>query len=224
MAKIHDIESQLPAIPKKVRSFNLSIKGEVRKAEDTWEGAKETNADVYPVLKSYWDTVGWDESDWTPSSKPWSAAFVSHLLRKYKFPGDALHMNYVERAMQGQGGWQAFSIPKNKDKLVVAVGDVLVEPRSGSYTASHGDVIYNIRSGAADLVGGNVGDTVGHKSIGLNKDGTISDPKSYLILLKRNPQSPILFWIKKIAFYTLVLSTIGVTGYATIQYYQSKKR
>ena len=223
MSQIQDIESQLPSISSKVTSANLGIGNEVKTAEDQWEGKTENSPDVYPILKSYWESVGWDESRWTPSSQPWSAAFVSYLLRDHGFPGSSLHVNYVLDAIQGKGGWQAFSIPKNKDKLVVSVGDVLVAPRSGSYSASHGDVVYQIRNGAADVIGGNLSDTVGHGSIGLNSDGTISNPKSYLVLLKRNPTSPSAFLAKRIGFWSLIVGVVGIGGYLGYQYYKGNQ-
>ena len=218
MAKIHDQEASLPALTGKVMSSNLRIGGEVRRAGSAWEGKKENDEAVRDTLRKYWAVLGLDH----PPSIAWSAAFVSYLLRKRGFKGDPYHTTYVANAINGtNGSWQAFSIPKNKDKIVVSVGDVLVEPRSGSYEASHGDVVYNIREGAADLIGGNLSDSIGYKSIGLNPDGTISDAKNYLVILKKNPSAPWWFYTKRVALWTTISAVVGFTGYYGYQYYRT---
>jgi hypothetical protein len=221
MAKIHDQEASLLPIPSKVTSSNLNIKRNVQEAESVWEGKTENNADVRETLREYWALIGKDH----PPSIAWSAAFISYLLRDHDFVGHSYHTTYVDNAMDGTSkGWQAFSIPKNTDKLVVSVGDVLVAPRSGSYQASHGDVVYNIREGAADLIGGNISDTLGFESIGLNPDGTISNPKRYLVLLKKNPMSVPMFYTKRVFFYGLLpMLVLGGTYYG-YQYYQANQR
>lgn len=222
MGLIHDQERKLPALGSKIRSSNLSIRKDVKEASDIWEGTKETSSKAYPVLKSYWDSIGWRESQWSPTGTPWSAAFVSWLLRNQRFPGDAAHTKYIRNVIEEEGQWTAYSIPKNADKLVVSVGDVLIAPRSGGYANSHGDVVYNLRSGAADLIGGNLSNSVGYKSIGLNPNGTISDPKKYIILLKRNPTTPLFYWTKQLLFWGTITGVIGVGGYHLYQQNKGK--
>ena len=41
---------------------------------------KETSSSMYSRLKSYWDSIGWKESRWTPSSVAWSSAFISYKI------------------------------------------------------------------------------------------------------------------------------------------------
>ncbi len=217
MAKIHDQEASLPTLTSKVTSPNLWIGSRVREAEKSWEGKTETHPDVRETIRDYWKVLGLDHS----VDIAWSAAFVSHLLNNKGFKGDSYHTTYVQYAMKGQnGGWEAFSIPKNKDKLVVSIGDVLVKPRSGTYEASHGDVVYNIRNGVADVIGGNIGHTLGYDSIGLNPDGTISNSKSYLVLLKKNSSSVPMFYARQaVVFGVLPLITLlGIySGYTYIK-------
>jgi len=217
---INTIEARLPAISGKVLSNNLDIASEVQQASDFWQNKKETSAGAEAELTKYWESVGWNRSQWSASGTPWSAAFVSYILRDQDFPAQSSHFMYTLDAEKGAGGWSAFSIPKNKDKLVVSVGDVLVKPRSGGDTNAHGDVVYAIQDGAAGLVGGNLSDSVGFVTIGLNPDGTIRDAKDYLVLLKKNPISSFSYYSKKVLFWGGISLLLGAGAFIGYRYYK----
>ena len=76
-----------------------------------------------------------------------------------------------------------------REKVVLQVGDVLVRPRPGEPTFSHGDIVYLVKDGIAYLAGGNLNSTV---QIGikmpLNIDGTPVSPGRYLVVLKKSPR------------------------------------
>ena len=166
---IQTYESRLRSLSQPVLSKNLPIKGNVEKELKFWQGKKETSPGAYNRLKSYWESVGWGTNRWSPSGTPWSAAFITYVLRGNNFPGSAAHYAYVENALQGKGGWRAISIPKNLGKIQVSIGDVLVRPRSGSHTNSHGDVVYKIKGNTAYLAGGNLSNTAkGNFTVGLD--------------------------------------------------------
>ena len=187
MSVINDYERSLRSLSQVVSSKNLPISRAVSDEFSFWKNKTELSPSAYPRLKAYWDSVNFG-SNWTPSGTPWSAAFVSHLLKPYNLPGSGAHWEYVKGAMEGKGGWKAFSIPKNIGKIQVSVGDVVVGPRSGGYYRSHGDVIYKIENGKAYTIGGNLSDTVKRgETINLDTSNTILDSGRYKIILKKNP-------------------------------------
>ena len=74
------------------------------------------------------------------------------------------------------------------EKIKVQLGDVVVKPRKGKSKAlSHGDVVWKIENGLAQLVGGNVSKDTSKVIAGmpLNPDGTIQNPGIYVLILKR---------------------------------------
>jgi hypothetical protein len=198
---LYGIERKLPSLKKKVTSKPLRIKTNIQKELSFWKGKKETSRGVHSRLKKYWDNANF--GSWTASGTPWSAAFISYILKDQNFKGKASHYKYTKDVINGKNaGWEAFSIPKNKSKLTIQVGDVLVKPRSGASYNTHGDVVASVRLGKATLVGGNLGNTakVAGK-ISLNKDGTIKDAGKYLVLLKKNPVSSVNYgWTRVLAY------------------------
>lgn len=210
---IQTYESRLRSLSQPVLSKNLPIKGTVEKELKFWQGKKETSPGAYNRLKSYWDSVGWGTNRWSPSETPWSAAFITYVLRGNNFPGSAAHYAYVENALQGKGGWRAISIPKNLGKIQVSIGDVLVRPRSGSYTNSHGDVVYKIKGNTAYLAGGNLSNTAkGNFTVGLDGNRMLRSAGDYLILLKKNPVYGDGSTLNKILAYGGLTVSLGLTG------------
>ena len=176
-----------------VTGRDLNISGDVQREMDTWDGRKETHPAVMERLEAYWDNVGVE--NWTPDGTPWSAAFVSYLLRRSGFAGDQAHWVYTRDIINGSAdypGWQAYNIPWNifDEGIELNVGDVLVRKRSGSNTAGHGDVVYRVDpdEGWAYLVGGNLSDTVRSSRIALRDigDRRIGGPTDYQIILKKH--------------------------------------
>lgn len=167
-----------------------TAQGEYRK----WNGKKENNPDVLPYLVEYWSTRGVtlsgaakDAAKSAADELPWSAACVSWIMRQCDpdFPAGASHYKYVQAADQGKGGYRTFPIPETK-QIVAQVGDILVKPRTGTSTDSHGDIIWKIENDIAYMVGGNVGNTLGNTTIKLI-DGYIvkGDIGDYLLVVKK---------------------------------------
>ena len=175
-----------------VTGRDLNISNDVQREIDTWDSRTETHPAVLERLEDYWNNVGLD--DWTPDGTPWSAAFVSYLLRRQGFKGDPAHWIYTRDIINGSAdypGWKAYNIPWNVygTGIELNVGDVLVRKRSGSNTAGHGDVVYRVdpESGWAYVVGGNLSDTVRSSRIPLMSDEgrRIGGTQDYQIILKK---------------------------------------
>ena len=198
---LYSIERKLPRISKKITSKPLRIKGRLSDEISFWKGKKETSSGAYSRLKRYWDNTS--IGSWTASGTPWSAAFISYILKGHRFKGQASHYQYTQDVIDGKNiGWEAFSIPKNKGKIKIQVGDVLVKPRSGGTYNTHGDVVGAVRLGKAILYGGNLANTAKQAGkVSLNKDGTIKDAGKYLVLLKKNPVRDVDYgWTKILAY------------------------
>lgn len=184
-----------------------NLEGVTKKAEEEinhWKGKVETNPDVKPRLQAYWQNLGWKEgtggarnAEWTPTGVPWSAAFVSFLLKNNLFFGGASHYKYTENIVMGKNtAWKAFSLSKT-EKVKINIGDILIKPRGKPgkkrgtdeerrrYYSSHGDLVYKIVNKQARLVGGNVSNTAADVgSIQLDSDGFLKNSGKYLIILK----------------------------------------
>ena len=208
---IIDIERGLPRLSSVVTSKSLPISSTVSKEMQFWKGRRETSSGAYSQLKKYWDNISF--AGWTPQGTAWSAAFVSYILKDFKFPGNSLHYQYTKDAAYGKnrGKWRAISIPKNRGKIKISIGDVLVRPRAGKYSNSHGDVVFHISNGVAYAVGGNMSDTVKTEKVSVDKDGILQNSKNYLIVLKKNPKTKKGSFLK---FFGLGIFGFGVFSIA----------
>lgn len=173
---------------------NSKITDFIQKELDFWKGKKEKDSGPeYERLKLYWSNIGWGTGQWTASSKPWSAAFISYVMNKTTagFKGAPSHYKYTENVVNGlSSGWKAYSLSKGDAKI--SIGDILVRPRgsgdssSSEYWYSHGDVVYKIEGNTAILAGGNLGDTAKIASrINLDSNGIAKDTKDYLVILRK---------------------------------------
>jgi hypothetical protein len=153
-----------------------------------WSGKKEREEQMYSTLKKYWDNLG--VTKWTPSSVPWSAAFISWVVGQADsgFPKSAGHYFYAEAAQKGTGAWSAWKV--GSAKIQAQVGDIFVRPRKGkgaSRTSSHGDVVFKIEGGKAFLAGGNLGDSARIEAeLPIDSEGNYTSYKKYIVVLKKN--------------------------------------
>lgn len=111
------------------------------------------------------DIVGKDS--WlTPSSHPWSAAFISFVAKKgySNFPGKTSHTAYAQ-ALRSDENWEILEARKTKPR----VGDIILKGRSNNkinfrdskYKGnSHSDIVVAVSGRNYTIIGGNVGDTV----------------------------------------------------------------
>ena len=167
------------------RDLTISAEEEI----DAWDSRTETDPAMQDRLTAYWSNVG--VTDWTPSGTPWSAAFVSYLLRRHGFKGSSAHWEFTRDIIAGSSdypGWKAYNLPFNiyGSGVELNVGDVLVRKRSGSNTAGHSDVVYRVdpQAGYAYVVGGNLSDTVASRRVEL-LEGRRMGSSDYQIILKK---------------------------------------
>lgn len=157
---------------------------------------KETASKMYDSLVSYWKSVGWAESRWTPSSVPWSSAFISYVMRLAgagsNFKYSASHSTYIRDAVKNRktnnaNPFKAYRLNEKK----VEVGDLVCYARqeginydtTSSYK-SHCDIVVSADNQEAKVIGGNVNNSVSKKTVKL-KNGYVDDTsKKWFTLIK----------------------------------------
>ena len=161
--------------------------------EDTIEATADTNSTVN-ILEEYWKLVGKGWTSYSPEGNidfidnkahkgvPWSAVYVSYVMANFsstlkgKFKPRAAHYLYAKDALDKLilgdyvgtriQGWVAFSLIDNSEIIKAEQGDILIAPRKGSRTNSHGSIVYDVvfdkkdsTTGFARLADGNSSQT-----------------------------------------------------------------
>ena len=140
------------------------------------------------ILEEYWKLVGRGWTSYSPEGNSgfidkkahygvsWSAVYVSYIMStfsnsiKYPFNPKAAHYLYAKDALDklvladlsGNSripGWNAFSLIDQSEIIKAEEGDILVAPREGVRTNSHGVIVYDTIGGKAKLAEGNASDT-----------------------------------------------------------------
>ncbi|MBR0810254.1 DUF2272 domain-containing protein [Bradyrhizobium diazoefficiens] len=140
----------------------------------------------------------------------WSAVTISYMIRQAGIQAPAftisqMHCTYIReaiKAQQQQDASKAYWGFRLKDKeAVVAVGDIIGAGRTRGMSfdeaqalfdrtddyESHSDIVVAVRPGEADLIGGNVSDSVTKKTIALDTKGKVKDRQnlSFVVMKKR---------------------------------------
>ena len=164
-----------------------AVQGRAEREIALWKGVSEQSTEALPHLRRYWETVGLRDSEWSPTGTPWSAAFISEIMKPYGLPPSSAHFQYATAVKEGKAsGWTAYALDGRPVQL--APGDILVKPRGSGkpsedpYWWSHGDLIYSVGE-TAEWVGGNVGDTVQTGSFPIGPSGADVDG-AYVLLLR----------------------------------------
>lgn len=156
---------------------------------------KETDSSMYSTLKKYWDSVGWNESEWSPSGVAWSSAFISYIMKKSRANDDdfvfaSSHWNYITKAVQNrkkkQRGFKGYKLNEKKAEL----GDLVCYARQDGVTydttgvyESHCDIVVEIDGDNAVVIGGNVSNSVSSKKIPL-VDGYVKEGNRRFVVIK----------------------------------------
>lgn len=167
---------------------------------------KEWDDAATSILIDYWQTgLGMSRADavrFADNLYHWSAAYICWVLRRAGVPNSAFayssyHSTYIAAAYRAQqqqaNGTKAYS----RTQAAPRVGDLICttyQNDSGTRPPSdlplvrentqgyHCDIVVASTAGRLTVVGGNVGDTVGQKTISIDSRGYITDPNYFAIL------------------------------------------
>jgi len=182
---IHKLKNKGNSKAKKFRKNLVSI-AEKEHADWNFGKKKETSNSMFDRLSSYWKSVGWGTNRWTPSSVPWSAAFISFVMQKAgagsKFKSSSSHSKYIVDAVKNRKNntdnpFKAYKLNEKK----VEVGDLVCYSRQSgvdydttSSYKSHCDIVVSANNDNAEVIGGNVGQSVTKRKVNL-KNGYLND-------------------------------------------------
>lgn len=159
---------------------------------------KETDPALRPTLQAYWSATpggvprvpNW----WT--AKPWSAAFISWVMRQAgagnAFKRSGGHSYYIAAAKQNRISNSSNPIKAYRvSEASPRVGDLVCRARAGSGAtydnirggmSTHCDFVTAVRPGAIEVIGGNVSNSVGKKTIRTNAAGRIVKPGFFAVI------------------------------------------
>ena len=162
-----------------------------RVGEYWWEGEDSGSVTAYWTGKH--DGNGQVFSAGQDSHYPWSAAFLSYIMRiagaGERFPYSAAHAEYINAAKSqaDAGGVGSYAVVAERpERYAPQPGDLICLGRGGSRaltydelpTASfpgHCDIVVAATPGQLTVIGGNVDDTVTEKHIPTSTTGTLAD-------------------------------------------------
>jgi hypothetical protein len=137
---------------------------------------KETDSTHVKIVGEYWKSIGTNDRDGNSRDQPWSAAFISSMMKKTGYADFLLnesHSAYVHDAFDkrktgdASAPFWAFNVGEHKPQL----GDLVCKTREDSnfssmdtmtpgFFKSHCDVIVEIRDTEVRGIGGNVRNSV----------------------------------------------------------------
>jgi hypothetical protein len=157
---------------------------------------KESTNQAYSLIKTYWDALGWSESRWSPTGTAWSSAFISYIMRKANagddFEYSGSHSDYIRRAIKNRkennkNKFKGYRL--NEKKL--EVGDLVCYARQGGVDydttggyKSHCDIVVNIDDDYAEVVGGNISNSVTQKKVPLTSSGKVKEGGKRFVVIK----------------------------------------
>lgn len=164
---------------------------------DIWDGGKrkESESKMYPQIKKYWDSIGWNENQWNVGTA-WSSAFISYVMKKARANEDdfkfaSRHSTYITKAIdnrkKNKKGFKGYKLNEKK----VELGDLVCYARqggvdyntTGSYE-SHCDLITSIDGDYAIGIGGNVSNSVTETKIPLDDNGFAKEGNRRFVVIK----------------------------------------
>jgi hypothetical protein len=164
-------------------------------------GHKEDAAALYwDRVRTYWvDGTNTRGLDGRNTDSPWSAAFISWLMRKagagHRFRYSTRHAVYISQAIRdsqqqrAEAGYWCYPLDQQKPE----VGDLVCFTREDGVTydqqkggdyKSHCDLVVEVTDGAASIIGGNIGNSVTLRTLPLNADGYLAPRERLFGLMK----------------------------------------
>jgi hypothetical protein len=159
---------------------------------------KESDPKMQGVLKDYWLTgTGSErtESSWW-SAVPWSAAFISYVMKKAGAGGDfkysASHSEYTvaakaNRMVGANNLFKAYRITEKAPR----VGDLVCKSRAGSGAtydnikvgmSTHCDIVTAVEPNRLTTIGGNLSDSVSRTYVQTDANGYITSPEYFAVI------------------------------------------
>jgi len=178
-------------------------KRSVKIAQDEYEkwgkgSKKDSDNSMYANLKRYWNSLGWNESQWSPTGTAWSSSFISYVMKTAKadeedFKFASQHSTYIYEAIQNKKnntkkGFKGYRLNEKK----VEVGDLVCYARQGgidydtnsSQYSAHCDLVIGVDSDDAYAIGGNVSDSVSMSKIPLDDKGYVEEGNKRFVVIK----------------------------------------
>jgi hypothetical protein len=159
---------------------------------------KETDSSIRTRLQDYWRTGTGSERhevNW-PSEVPWSAAFISWVMRKAgagrAFSYSGQHAIYISAAKKNrlQNNQNPFKAYRTTE-VAPRIGDLVCKSRAGSQATyetiqpgmkTHCDIVVEVRPNAIVTIGGNVSNSVSHSVVRTNQQGLITAPSYFAVI------------------------------------------
>ena len=143
-------------------------------------GVNEHSEPLSSRVSDYWGSCGHPEWNGRTSGRPWSGAFVSWVMAHSgvpasAFPRDGRHGQYLATLYDHERAGRASFLLHAPSEYAPKPGDLVCAGTAGptwryadsrtarrriDYTASHCDVVTDVRGGFIHAVGGNVKDSV----------------------------------------------------------------
>ncbi len=163
---------------------------------------REIDPRMQPTLSQYWRGVGVPVTAQQLASKafqaghPWSAAFVSWVMRQAgagsAFRYSASHSTYIAAAKRNrlQNNDNPFKAYRPSE-VRVGLGDIVCKGRDQSGASydnirpgmkTHCDVVIAVAPGRVTVVGGNVNNSVTRRSLPLDAQGRLASPEHFAVI------------------------------------------
>ncbi|WP_213132711.1 DUF2272 domain-containing protein [Citrobacter sp. FP75] len=155
-------------------------------------GNKEGEDGWWQRVGLYWAKIGRDDLDGRDHDWPWSAAFISWVMRQAgagdRFSYSASHATYISKSIRdrNQGNAMALYWGYRLKERKPQIGDLVCWDRDpdkvvdydhqhlGNYS-SHTDLVVSVGTDEIDVIGGNVGNSVTRRPLTLTAEGFLSD-------------------------------------------------
>ena len=148
------------------------------------KGRRETEAGFWERIGVYWELGTGYEIDGLHTDWPWSAAFVSYVMKiagaKERFRYSIRHADYINEYIKGD---IRFFEGHRLEEYAPKIGDLVCYSRQSGISfnnlpenyKSHTDIVVNTNSDHIEVIGGNVGNSVTKKQLKIDKQGTLTD-------------------------------------------------
>jgi len=156
---------------------------------------KESEPIAREQIEKYWK-YGARISPQSPTAVPWSAVFISYIFRVAGagplFNYSMRHSDYIRLSVKARKSDSLYPLKGYKPTEVpVEVGDLVCHARQSGVTydsdfnyAAHCDIVVNVdlKRGKANLIGGNVSNSVNDTEYNVDSKGFIQSSKPHVII------------------------------------------